>query len=80
MEFEEWDDIVIARKIRGFKISGIFMLDLEWTITNNDFIPARIPGVRTQHSLWFNDKKDVETYDILIDAIKRSVIDWTNVK
>ncbi len=82
LESDEWEGTGMARKVRGFRISGIFMINPDWSITmiNNEGVGVPIPGFKKQHFLWFNDTKDVESYNTLLDDINESCMEWMKIK
>ena len=77
MEFGEWEGTGIARKVRVFKISGLFGFAPDWMMINDEGVGVPIPGIKTQHSLWFNDIKDIEGYDRLLNHIYAASMEWT---
>jgi hypothetical protein len=80
VEFGEWDGIEIAKKVRGFKISGIFMVNPEWTMINDEGVAVPIPGIKRNHSIWFNDAKDIGTYDTILNDIDTACMDWIKIR
>jgi hypothetical protein len=80
IEFGEWEGTGIARKVRAFKISGLFGFAPDWMMINDEGVGVPIPGIKTQHSLWFNDIKDMEFYDVLLSDIDKSCMIWKKLK
>ena len=76
--FDYWEGV--TQKINGFEMEWVFLVDPEWIMLNHEGEIVPIPPVERKAKVWFNDMKDKQFYNKLLDDIKREAfIDWIRI-
>lgn len=78
MVFDYWEGV--TQKINGFEMEGVFLVDPEWVMVNHEGETIPIPPAERKSKVWFNDMKDKQFYNKLLNDIKREAfIDWVRI-